>query len=314
MKLTILDGHAVNPGDLSWDIFKKYAEVTVYDQTPQNEVINRIGNSDAILLNKINIDSSVLKNCKNLKYIGVLATGYNVIDIEAVKKAKICVTNIPSYSTDAVSQHVFALILHYTNHIALHNQSVQNKDWCNTNNFCYWNEPLTLLNQKTIGILGYGNIGKNVEKIAKSFGMKVLICPHKFNSAIENCVTQDELFQKSDFITLHTPLTNETKEIINSSTISKMKDGVCIINTARGGLINENDVASAVKSKKIAYYASDVVLHEPMQKDCPLLNVKNIVLTPHIAWAPIETRKKLLQIAENNLKSFIEGNPVNMIY
>ena len=176
------------------------------------------------------------------------------------------------------------------------------------------NEPLTLLNQKTIGILGYGNIGKNVEKIAKSFGMKVLICPHKFNSAIENCVTQDELFQKSDFITLHTPLTNETKEIINSSTISKMKDGVCIINTARGGLINENDVASAVKSKKIAYYASDVVLHEPMQKDCPLLNVKNIVLTPHIAWAPIETRKKLLQIAENNLKSFIEGNPVNMIY
>lgn len=314
MKLTILDGHAVNPGDLSWDVFKKYAEVTVYEQTPEEEVVNRIGNSDAILLNKININSQILEKCRSLKYIGVLATGYNVIDIDSVKKAKICVTNIPSYSTEAVSQHVFALILNYTNSVSLHNESVQNGDWIKNPNFCYWNKSLIELNGKTLGILGYGNIGKNVEKIASAFGMKVIVCPHRPKPEIKNSVSKEELFRQSDFITIHVPLTNETKEIINSSSINMMKDGVYIINTARGGVINEEDVANAVKSKKIAGYAADVILHEPMNKDCPLLNVENIVLTPHIAWAPIETRKRLLNIAENNLKSWINRNPVNTIY
>lgn len=314
MKLTILDGHAVNPGDLSWDVFKKYAEVTVYEQTPEEEVVNRIGNSDAILLNKININSQILEKCRSLKYIGVLATGYNVIDIDSVKKAKICVTNIPSYSTEAVSQHVFALILNFTNSVSLHNESVQNGDWIKNPNFCYWNKSLIELNGKTLGILGYGNIGKNVEKIASAFGMKVIVCPHRPKPEIKNSVSKEELFRQSDFITIHVPLTEETKEIINSSSINMMKDGVYIINTARGGVINEEDVANAVKSKKIAGYAADVILHEPMNKDCPLLNVENIVLTPHIAWAPIETRKRLLNIAENNLKSWINRNPVNTIY
>lgn len=314
MKLTILDGHAVNPGDLSWDVFKKYAEVTVYEQTPEEEVVNRIGNSDAILLNKININSQILEKCRSLKYIGVLATGYNVIDIDSVKKAKICVTNIPSYSTEAVSQHVFALILNFTNSVSLHNESVQNGDWIKNPNFCYWNKSLIELNGKTLGILGYGNIGKNVEKIASAFGMKVIVCPHRPKPEIKNSVSKEELFRQSDFITIHVPLTEETKEIINSSSINMMKDGVYIINTARGGVINEEDVANAVKSKKIAGYAADVILHEPMNKDCPLFNVENIVLTPHIAWAPIETRKRLLNIAENNLKSWINRNPVNTIY
>lgn len=313
MKLTILDGHAVNPGDLNWDMFKKYADVTVYEHTPQESVISRIGNSDAILLNKINITSNVLESCKNLKYIGVLATGYNVIDLQAVKNAKICVTNIPSYSTEAVSQHVFALILHFTNHVALHNTSVQNGDWIKNPNFCYWLSPLQELSGKTLGILGYGNIGKQVEKIAKAFNMNVLVCPHKPIKEKSNSVSFDTLLKESDFISLHVPLTMETNKIINSSSISKMKDGVYIINTARGGIVNEEDIKNAVKAKKIAGYAADVVQEEPMSKNSPLLNVENIVLTPHIAWAPIQTRKRLLQIAENNFKSWLEGKPINTI-
>lgn len=314
MKLTILDGHAVNPGDVSWDLFKKYADVTVYEQTPEDLVVERIGDSDAILLNKIVINSEILSKCKNLKYIGVLATGYNVIDIEAVKKASICVTNIPAYSTDAVAQHVFAFILNFTNHVALHNQSVQNGDWIKNPNFCYWNKPLTELNGKTLGILGYGNIGKQVENIAKAFGMKVLVCPHKMIPGKENCVSKEELFKNSDIITLHVPLTNETKEIINKDSLKLIKKGAYLINTARGGVINENDVKEALLNGNLSGYAADVILYEPMKPDCPLLGVENCVLTPHTAWAPLETRQRLLEIAEANLTSWLNGNPQNSIY
>lgn len=313
MKLTVLDGYALNPGDLSWDSFTKYADVTVFERTPQELAVEHIGNSDAILLNKVKITSDILSKCTNLKYIGVLATGYNVIDVDAVKKAGICATFIPDYSTNAVAQHVFALITYFTNHVAVHNESVINGDWTKNPDFCYWKKPLIELCGKTLGILGYGKIGRQTAKIAEAFGMNVIVCPHKITPEIENFVNFDSLLKKSNFISLHVPLTEETEEIIDSSAISKMKDGAYIINTARGGLINENDMRAALDSGKIGGYAADVLLHEPMNSDCPLLNAPNCVLTPHIAWAPPETRARLLKIAVENFASYLEGNVQNSI-
>ncbi len=313
MTLVILDSQALNPGDLNWDFFKSYADVTIYQQTPENLVAERIGNADAILINKININSELLKKCKNLKYIGILATGYNVVDINAVKNAKIIVTNIPSYSTSAVAQHTFALLMHFSNQVDFHNNSVLNGDWKKAPIFCYWKKPLFELEGKTLGIIGYGNIGKKVEQIALAFGMKTLIFPHKPNGK-PNCVSLNELFAKSDIISLHVPLTSETEEIINKNSILQMKDGVYIINTARGGLINENDMKNALESGKVAGYAADVLKEEPMSEDCVLFKAKNCVLTPHLAWAPLETRKRCLKIAQENFKSWLEGKPQNTIY
>ena len=313
MKLTVLDGYALNPGDLSWDSFTKYADVTVFERTPQELAVEHIGNSDAILLNKVKITSYILSKCTNLKYIGVLATGYNVIDVDAVRKAGICATYIPDYSTNAVAQHVFALITYFTNHVAVHNESVINGDWTKNPDFCYWKKPLIELCGKTLGILGYGKIGRQTAKIAEAFGMNVIVCPHKITPEIENFVNFDSLLKKSNFISLHVPLTEETEEIIDSSAISKMKDGAYIINTARGGIINENDMRAALDSGKIGGYAADVLLHEPMNSDCPLLNAPNCVLTPHIAWAPPETRARLLKIALENFANYLEGNVQNSI-
>ena len=303
----------MNPGDLSWDSFSKYADITVFERTPQELAVEHIGNSDAILLNKVKITSEILSKCTNLKYIGVLATGYNVIDVDAVKKAGICATFIPDYSTNAVAQHVFALITYFTNHVTVHNESVINGDWTKNPDFCYWKKPLIELCGKTLGILGYGKIGRQTAKIAEAFGMNVIVCPHKITPEVKNFVNFDLLLKKSNFISLHVPLTEETEEIIDSSAISKMRDGAYIINTARGGLINENDMRAALDSGKIGGYAADVVLHEPMNSDCPLLNAPNCVLTPHIAWAPPETRARLLKIAVENFASYLEGNVQNSI-
>ncbi len=303
----------MNPGDLSWDSFSKYADITVFERTPQELAVEHIGNSDAILLNKVKITSDILSKCTNLKYIGVLATGYNVIDVDAVKKAGICATYIPDYSTNAVAQHVFALITYFTNHVAVHNESVINGDWTKNPDFCYWKKPLIELCGKTLGILGYGKIGRQTAKIAEAFGMNVIVCPHKITPEIENFVNFDSLLKKSNFISLHVPLTEETEEIIDSSAISKMRDGAYIINTARGGLINENDMRAALDSGKIGGYAADVLLHEPMNSDCPLLNAPNCVLTPHIAWASPETRARLLKIAVENFANYLEGNVQNSI-
>ena len=303
----------MNPGDLSWDSFSKYADITVFERTPQELAVEHIGNSDAILLNKVKITSDILSKCTNLKYIGVLATGYNVIDVDAVKKAGICATFIPDYSTNAVAQHVFALITYFTNHVAVHNESVINGDWTKNPDFCYWKKPLIELCGKTLGILGYGKIGRQTAKIAEAFRMNVIVCPHKITPEIENFVNFDSLLKKSNFISLHVPLTEETEEIIDSSAISKMRDGAYIINTARGGLINENDMRAALDSGKIGGYAADVLLHEPMNSDCPLFNAPNCVLTPHIAWAPPETRARLLKIALENFANYLEGNVQNSI-
>lgn len=313
MKLVILDGHAVNPGDLPWDDFKNLADITVYERSKPEEVISRIGDADAVFLNKIIITKEILDACPNLKYIGVLATGYNVIDLDAARSHKITVTNIPSYSTDSVAQHVFSFILNFTNQVSLHNASVQNGDWIRCPDFCYWNAPLTELKGKTLGIFGYGNIGKRVSEIAKVFGMNVICSTRTPKENMPPMVSFEELLSKSDFVSLHAPLTDKTKNIINKDTLSLMKKSAYLINTARGGFVVEKDLAECLKKGQIAGYAADVLLEEPMAKDNPLLNAPNCVITPHIAWAPLETRKRLQEIALNNLKAFISGKPVNVV-
>lgn len=313
IKLTILDGHAVNPGDLSWDIFKEIADVTVYERTPNEQLIERIGNSDAIFLNKINITEEILDKCPNLKYIGVLATGYNVIDIAATKKHGIVVTNIPSYSTDSVAQHVFSFILNFTNQVYNHNLSVKNGDWIKCPDFCYWNDSLIELKGKTLGIFGYGNIGQKVCEIGKAFGMDIICCTRTQKNNMPKNVSWEELLKCSDFLTLHAPLTPSTQNIINKNSLKLMKKSAYLINTARGGLVVEEDLKEALNSNLIAGYAADVICEEPMIKNNPLLNAKNCIITPHIAWAPLETRTRLQSIAFENLQSWINGNIKNQV-
>ena len=313
MKLTILDGHAVNPGDLPWDKFSDLADITVYERTPQELVINRIGDSDAILLNKVNITEEVFSTCQNLKYVGVLATGYNVVDIEAAKRHKVTVTNIPSYSTNSVAQHVFSLILNFTNQVELHNNSVHNGEWITCPDFCYWKSPLMELSGKTLGVFGYGMIGKKVTEIAKAFGMNVICCTRTAQDGMPKSVTFEQLMQLSDIVTLHAPLTEKTKNIINKASLKLMKKSAYLINTARGGFVVEQELADCLNAGQIAGYAADVVSQEPINKDSPLLTAKNCVITPHIAWSPLESRKRLQNIAYDNLKNFINGTPTNYI-
>lgn len=313
MKLVILDGHAVNPGDLPWTCFNNLADITIYERTPKDKVIERIGDAQVILLNKVVIDKNVLDNCPNLKYIGVLATGYNVIDIQAAKDKGIIVTNIPAYSTNSVAQHVFSFILNFTNQVSLHNESVHNKDWINCPDFCYWKTPLTELEGKTLGIFGFGNIGQKVYQIAKVFGMKVICCTRTPKENMPTSVTFEQLLQQSDFITLHAPLTEQTKNIINKDSLALINKNAYLINTARGAFVNEEDLANALNNNKLAGYATDVLIEEPMSNSSPLLTAKNCIITPHIAWAPLETRTRLQKIAYDNLEHFINGNPINVV-
>lgn len=313
MRITILDGNALNPGDLSWDCIKSFGELTVYPRTPQELVAERIGDSEIILLNKINITEEVLSACPKLKYIGVMATGYNVIDLEACKKHNVVVTNVPSYSTAGVAQLVFAFISEFACHTQLHSDSVMAGDWIKCPDFCYWKTPLIELEGKTLGIYGYGSIGARVARIAKAYGMKVIVNTRTPKEEIENPVDVSTLFNESDFISLHAPLTDKTREVVNKSTLSLMKKTAYIINTARGPLINEKDVADALNSGKIAGYAADVVCQEPMSKDSPLLTAKNCIITPHIAWAATETRKRLQGVVVENIKKYLAGNPQNVV-
>ncbi len=312
MKITVLDGNALNPGDLSWSPLEKFGELTVFPRTEPEDVINRIGDSEIILLNKINITENILNSCKSLKYIGVQATGYNVIDIEACKWHGVTVTNVPSYSTAGVAQLTFAFITEFACHTKIHSDSVMAGDWCKSPDFCYWKLPLTELEGKVLGILGYGNIGSRVAQIGKAFGMKIIVCSRSKKNGVDN-VTLEELLSMSDFITLHAPLTKETSKIINKDSLKYVKKTSYIINTARGGLVDEEAIRDALDSKAIAGYAADSVSEEPMKSNNPLLGAPNCLLTPHIAWAATETRQRLLNIVVENIEAWLNNKKQNVI-
>ncbi len=313
IKLTILDGHAVNPGDLPWSFLDGIVDYKVYERTFPDEVIERIGNSEAVFLNKIQITKEIFESCPNLIYIGVLATGYNVIDLEAARAHGVTVTNIPAYSTESVAQHVFSFILYFTNQVAQHSASIMACNWVNCPDFCYWDGNLSEPNGKTFGIFGYGSIGKKVSETGKAFRMKIICCTRAPKEGMPKAVSFEDLLKRSDFVTLHSPLTDKTKNIINKDSLSLMKKSAFLINTARGGFVAEQELADYLNVEGIAGYAADVLLPEPMSTDCPLLKAKNCVITPHIAWAPFETRKRLQGIAEENLKAWLSGKPVNVV-
>ncbi len=313
MKIAILDGNAVNPGDLSWAELEKLGSLTVYPRTAGAEVNARIGDSDAVLLNKVNITEAILSACPSLKYIGVQATGYNVIDLEACRRHGVTVTNVPSYSTAGVAQLVFSFISEWACHVQLHSDSVMAGGWVRSPDFVYWEKPLFEIEGKTLGIFGYGNIGSRVARIAAAYGMQVIVCTRTPKAEIAHPVDFDTLLKESDFISLHAPLTDKTKEIINRDSLSRMKKGAYLINTARGGLVNEGDVRAALEAGSLAGYAADVVLQEPMAPDCPLLKAPNCLLTPHIAWASVETRRRLMGVVIGNLQAWMAGKPVNVV-
>lgn len=312
-EIVVLDGYTLNPGDLSWDAVSSLGNLTVYDRTPGDKIAERIGNAQIILTNKTPLTKQVIEQCPNIRYIGVLATGYNVVDVKAAQEKGITVTNIPTYGTSAVAQYAIALLLEICHHIGAHSQSVKSGQWTASEDFCYWNYPLIELAGKTMGIIGFGRIGRAVAEIAKALGMNVIY----HDSQIFNCEYKyyelDTLFAKAHVISLHCPLFENTKGIINKNSISKMKNGVIIINTSRGPLINESDLAEALKAKKVYYAAVDVVSTEPIAADNPLLEAENCIITPHIAWAPKESRQRLMDIAADNINQFLAGNPVNTV-
>ncbi len=319
MKIVVLDGYALNPGDLSWQGFEELGEVTVYDRTSytdKQEIIDRIGDAEAILTNKTPITADVLKACPQLTYIGVLATGYNVVDLAAAKEQGITVTNIPSYSTNAVAQATFALLLEVTNQVGHHNRSVHQGDWQTSKDFSYWQTPLMELAGKTIGLIGYGAIAQAVATIAHAFQLKVIYFNHRpkpAQAAWAKQVSLAELYQEADIISLHVPQFPETEKMVDRTALAQMKPSAILINTSRGGLIDEAAVAEALQTGQIAALAADVVSKEPIAADNPLLQAPNCYLTPHIAWAPVETRRRLMGIAVANLSGFKAGTPQNVV-
>lgn len=317
MKIIVLDGYTLNPGDISWEGLQQLGDTTVYERTPSDKIIERIGTAEIIYTNKTPITRSIIDACPNLKFIGVLATGYNVVDVEAAKNAGIVVTNIPTYGTASVGQFAIALLLEICHHVGAHSDAVKNGDWTNNQDWCFWNYPLIELDGKKMGIIGYGRIGQATGKIAQALGMTVLAYDSYVNHEVESdtCkyVELDTLLEESDVITLHCPLFPATQGIINKNSIAKMKDGVIIINDSRGPLIVEEDLRDALNSGKVAAAACDVVSSEPIRSDNPLLSAKNMIITPHIAWAPMESRRRLMDIAVDNLRQYLEGKPVNVV-
>lgn len=317
MKIVVLDGYTLNPGDITWEKLDKIGELKVYDRTSREKVLDRIGESEIVFTNKTPLTKEIFNQVPNVKYIGVLATGYNVVDIQAAKESGITVTNVPNYGSDAVAQHAFALLLEMCHHVGDHGKAVKEGAWTDCSDFCFWNYPLIELAGKTIGIIGFGRIGQSVAKIAQAFGLKVLAFSGHRDKALESenvkYAELDELLTKSDVISLHCPLFESTKGIINKNAIAEMKQGVMIINTARGQLIVEEDLAEALNSGKVAGAALDVVSTEPIKADNPLLMANNCIITPHIAWASKEARIRLMNIAVDNLEAFLKGAPVNVV-
>jgi len=317
MKIVVLDGYTLNPGDLSWDELEALGELEIYDRTAREDIIQRIGDAEAVFVNKVPIDREVLEACPSIKYIGVLATGFNVVDIQAAKEKGIPVCNVPTYGTSSVAQFVFAMLLEICHHVWDHNLAVKRGEWTNGKDFCFWNYPLFELSGKTMGIIGYGRIGQATGTLAQAFGMKVLAFDKYQNPGLVSDTMEyadlEILLEKSDVISLHCPLFPETKGIINKSNIAKCKDGVIIINTSRGGLVVEEDMKEALDNGKVFGFAADVVSTEPITRDNPLLQAPNTIITPHIAWAPRESRERLMKTAVDNLKAFIEGKVKNQV-
>ena len=315
-KIVVLDGHASNPGDLSWDGLKAFGELTVYERTPEDQVLERIGDADIVLTNKVPFKADRISKLPHVKYIGVLATGYNIIDTQAAAQAGIIVTNIPAYSTDSVAQITFAHILNITNHVSHYAEQSRAGRWTQAPDFCYWDTPLIELAGKTIGIVGLGNIGMHVAQMVRLFGMDVFAFTSKNSADLPEGIqkaTMEGLLGVSDILTLHCPLTPDTFELINADTLSKMKRGAILINTGRGQLVNEADVAQALRDGQLSAYGADVMCQEPPTADNPLLSCPNAYLTPHIAWASFEARQRLLEIAINNVAAFIAGTPQNVV-
>lgn len=320
MNVVVLDGYGLNPGDLSWDELQKAGggSITVYDRTSPADVVSRIGDAEIVFTNKTVLTDDIFAACPALRYVGVLATGYNVVDTDAAARRGVAVTNVPGYSTEAVVQHLFALIFERTNAIHLHNESVQKGEWVSSPDFCYWKTPLTEIAGKTLGVFGFGSIGQKAAAAALAFGMNVSVftrSPEKIQrSGLDvKPVSFTELLATSDFITLHAPLTDKTRFIINAESLAGVKPGAMLINTARGSLVDEKAVREALDSGRLACYAADVISTEPMAADNPLLGAPNCILTPHIAWAPKETRIRLLKIAAENLSAFVRGETRNRI-
>jgi glycerate dehydrogenase len=316
MEIVVLDGYAENPGDLRWTGLEAFGKVTVYDRTPAEAIVHRIGTADAVITNKTPVSRQTMDACPNIRYVGLLATGHDTVDTAAAKEKGIVVTNFPAYDTDAVGQFAIALLLEIASRVGHHDAAVKQGRWQSCPDWCFWEYPLMELAGKTMAIIGFGRIGQATGRIAKAIGMRILAVdayPTDSGRGIAEYVSQDRAFAEADVIGLHCNLTPETKEIIRRETIAVMKTGVIIINNSRGALINEHDLADALRSGKVRAAAVDVLSHEPPAADNPLLNAKNCVITPHISWAPIECRRRIMDIAASNLEAFVKGAPVNVV-
>lgn len=317
MKIVLLDAYAANPGDLSWDGLREFGEVTVYDRTAPEDVLARIGDAEVVYVNKVRLDGQTLRQCKNLKLISVLATGYNVVDTAAAKELGILVCNSPSYSTASVAQLTIAHLLELCSHVGALSDACHSGRWAACPDFCFWDAPLMELSGKTMGIIGYGAIGRAVGAIAQALGMRLLVNARHPDPELESPTCRyaslDELLAQSDIVTLHCPQTPETTGLIDRARIAQMKDGAILLNTSRGGLIVEQDLADALRSGKLRGAAVDVVSQEPIRPENPLLAAPNCFMTPHVAWAPLEARQRLLAIARENLAAYCSGSPIHVV-
>ena len=314
MKIVILEGAAVNPGDLSWDAIKQFGDVTVYDRTDPADAAKRIGDAQIVLINKTPITAKLLDQCPDLRLICVQATGYNVVDCDAARKRGITVCNVPAYGTNAVTQFTFSLLLEICNRVGHHDDAVHTGRWSTCGNFCFWDTPQMELYGKTLGIIGYGSIGQSVGRVAKAFGMQVLAYSRTQKPEFQDDYADlDTVLAQSDIITLHCPMTPETDRIINKDTIAKMKDGAILINTGRGQLVDEQAAADALTSGKLRAMAADVVSVEPIAPDNPLLSAPNCILTPHMAWTPVEARQRIIHITADSIRGYLSGNIVNAV-
>lgn len=312
MKIVILDGYTCNPGDLSWAPFERFGQVTAYESTKPDQVLERCAGADIVISNKTLLPRETLEQLHGVRYIGLLSTGYNVVDVKAADALGIPVTYVPAYSTHAVAQHTFALLLELCNHVGSHAQAVRNGQWETCRRFCFWNAPLTELHGKTFGIFGLGNIGSAVAAIAQALGMRVIYHSRTKKDVPYTYVSKRELFEQSDILSLHCPLNPETHRLINRDTLAWMKPTALLINTTRGDVVEESDLADALNQDRLAGAALDVLCQEPPTDGSRLLQAKNTVITPHLAWAARETRERLIEWAAENLEAFLQGKPQNI--